>query len=102
LQEKVSKEWMDLLADIKAAIAKGLKPESAEGQALADRWDKLIEGFTGGHAGIREGVGKVWANAGKLPGEMQRNMQPFKEAINSEVTNYIAKAKAAKVKAQNK
>jgi DNA-binding transcriptional MerR regulator len=97
LQERVSQEWMNLLAEIKAAMAKGLKPESAEAQALADRWDKLIEGFTGGHAGIREGVGRVWANADKLPAEVQGNMQPFKDAMNSEVTDYIAKVKKAKV-----
>ena len=96
LQEKISKEWGRLLADVKAAIGNGLKPETAEGKKLADRWDKLVEGFTGGHTGIFEGVRKVWANAEKLPVEMQRNMQPFKDAMDPEVTAFIAKATAAK------
>jgi DNA-binding transcriptional MerR regulator len=99
LQEKVSKDWMKLLADIKAANTKGVKPESAEGQALADRWGKLVEGFTGGHAGAREGVRKVWENAEKLPTEVQRNMQPFKDVMSLEVTGFMAKARAAKKRA---
>jgi DNA-binding transcriptional MerR regulator len=97
LQEKVSKEWAKLFADVKAAIGSGLKPETTEGKMLADRWDKLLEGFTGGHTGILEGAGKVWANADKLPAETQRNMQPFKEAMNPEVTAFIAKARTAKI-----
>jgi hypothetical protein len=90
---------MKLLADIKAANTKGVKPESAEGQALADCWDKLVEGFTGGHAGVRDGARKVWANAERLPTEVQRNMQPFKDAMSPEVTGFMARVRAAKTKA---
>lgn len=96
LQEKASKEWTSLLAEVKAAIAKDLKPESPQCRALAERWDKLIEGFTGGNAGILQGVEKIWANVEGLPAEMQRNMQPFKHAMDKEVTDFIAKARAAK------
>ncbi|HUA66738.1 MAG TPA: MerR family transcriptional regulator [Alphaproteobacteria bacterium] len=97
LQKKVSREWTKLLADMKEAIANGLKPESPEGQILAGRWNKLLEGFTGGHAGIHEGVGKMWANVDNLPAEIQRNMEPFKDAMNPEITAFIARAKAVGV-----
>ena len=35
-QVKVSKDWLTLIADIKAASAKGVKPESTEGQVLVE------------------------------------------------------------------
>ena len=97
-QVKVSKDWLTLIADIKAASAKGVKPESTEGQVLVDRWDKLVEGFTGGHTGVQDGARKVWANAEQLPAEVQRSMQLFKDAMSSEVTAFMAKAKAARTK----
>ena len=45
-QERWSKEWSDLFRDVEAAL--GEDPASAKAQALAARWKKLVEGFTGG------------------------------------------------------
>ena len=98
MQKKVSKDWMDLFADVKAASAKGVKPESAEGLALAGRWDKLVAGFTGGNASIEDGLKKVWVNSDQLPAEQQKHMQPFKEAMSADVCGFIEKARAAKGK----
>jgi DNA-binding transcriptional MerR regulator len=94
LQEKISKDWMGLFCDIKDAIAKGVKPKSSEGRALAERWDKLIEGFTGGHATVQAGVQEVWCNFDKLPAEAKQKMQPFKNAIDDGVKAFYAEAKA--------
>lgn len=94
MQERVSKDWMELFHDIKAAIARGLDPKSSEGQILASRWDKLVESFTGGHASVREGAEKVWKDYKNLPPQVKRNMQPFQEAMNDEVKAFYAKAKA--------
>lgn len=102
LQEKTSRDWTKLFADIKAASANGVKPESAEAQALADRWDKLVEGFTGGHAGVQAGLKKVWANADKLPEETQRSMQPFKDMMDAGACSFIAKVRAARKNPQEK
>jgi DNA-binding transcriptional MerR regulator len=96
LQEKVSGDWRQLFDDIKAAIAKNVSPGSTEGQMLAARWDKLVEAFTGGHGGIRQGVKRVWANYQKLPAANQKNMQPFKDAMSPEVTSFYAAAKEAR------
>src|SRR5437773_2381173 len=60
LQARVEKEWMTLFKDVESAVAEGVRPESDRGQSLAGRWAKLVEGFTGSHAAIEEGVRKVW------------------------------------------
>jgi hypothetical protein len=51
---------IQLFKDVRSAVAEGVKPESRRGQARAERWTKLVEGFTGRHAAIEEGVKKVW------------------------------------------
>lgn len=94
LQEKVSQEWTKLFADIKTAIATGMNPESAQAQALAARWDKLVEGFTGGNADVQNGLGKVWGNFEKLPPEPRQNAQPFKDAMSGEVCDFMARVRA--------
>ena len=95
LQEKVSKDWSQLFDDIKAALAAGVAPESKEGRALAARWDKLVEGFTGGNPGVLAGVKKVWGDFENLPAEKKEQMQSFKNAMNPEVCAFYAKARAA-------
>src|SRR6059036_3661988 len=52
--------------------------EQPAAQALADRHAKLIEGFTGGHAAIAEGLGKLWADQSNWPEEMKKQVfEPF-------------------------
>lgn len=98
LQEKVSQEWMKLFAEIKTAIAAGVKPQSAEAQALAGRWDKLVEGFTGGSADVQKGLNKVWTNFEKMPPEMRQHAQPFKNAMSGEVCKFMEQVRAAKLR----
>ena len=71
-----------------------MSTENRDGQALAARWDKLVEAFTGGHEGLRDGAQKVWGDFANLPAGQQKEMQPFKDAMSSEVTEFYAKAKA--------
>lgn len=96
LQQRVEREWLELFADIKAALAENVKPESARGKALAGRHTKLIEAFTGGHAPLEEGARKVWQDFDNLPAANQDLMRPFKDAINPEINAFIEKAKAAR------
>src|SRR5436190_7746591 len=46
LQERVTRQWTELTADIESAIARGDDTKSASGQALAARWSELLAGFT--------------------------------------------------------
>ena len=62
LQKKAEQDWTALIKDIESAAAEGVDPASPRAQALAERQAKLIEGFTGGHKAIEEGLGKLWAD----------------------------------------
>ena len=85
LQERVTKDWNDLTADIEAAIAAGVKPADERAQTLAARWNALIEEFTGGDAEIREGLNKMYAD--------EKNWQTaWKKPFSDEVQNFISAA----------
>jgi len=80
LQKEVEEKWTALLQDIEAATASGMDPASAPAQALAGRQAELIEGFTGGHAAIAEGLGKLWADQSNWPEAMKKQIfEPFAE-----------------------
>lgn len=85
LQERVSREWAELFRDIEAAL--GSAPASAKAQALATRWRKLVEGFTGGDAEIQKGLNAMYADQANWPAERK---QAF--GIRPEIQEFIRKA----------
>ena len=88
LQAKVSRQWSELFADIEAAL--GEDPAGPKAQALAARWRKLLEGFTGGDPEIQRGLNKMWADQDNWP-DPQRSYQ-----IKPEIQEFIMKAMRAK------
>jgi DNA-binding transcriptional MerR regulator len=91
LQERVSRQWMDLIAEVEAHV--GEDPASPKAQELARRWKELVEAFTGGDREVTEGVGKLWADRANWPAQAQQWAQPFK--ITREMWEFISKAMAA-------
>ena len=89
-QERWSKEWSDLFVDVEAAL--GEDPGGARAQALAARWRKLVEGFTGGDPQINAGLSKMYQDRPNWPANMQQKIQPFS---NKKVWDFIQKAFAA-------
>ena len=85
LQERVSKQWAELFADIEASL--GEDPAGPNAQALAARWKKLIEGFTGGDPAIQKGLNKMWSDRSNWPAGPQQNFQ-----IRPEIQEFIMKA----------
>jgi DNA-binding transcriptional MerR regulator len=80
LQKEVEEKWTALIKDVEAATASGMDPASPAAQALVERQAKLIEGFTGGHAAIQEGLGKLWADQENWPDQMKKQVfEPFAE-----------------------
>lgn len=75
LQERVSREWTELFRDVETAL--GEDPRGAKAQALADRWMKLVEEFTGGDPGITAGVGNLYRDRPNWPDQFQQQMAPF-------------------------
>jgi DNA-binding transcriptional MerR regulator len=87
LQERVSRQWKELIADVEAAL--GEDPAGERAQALAARWKKLVDGFTGGDPEIAAGLRKLYADQANWPGEFKQQMGPF---LKKEVWEFIGKA----------
>jgi len=96
LQERVYREWQDLFRDVEAAL--GEDPAGEKGQALAARWKKLVEGFTGGDPQITAGLGKMYQDRANWPPTMQQRMQSFN---NKAVWEFIQRAFASGKPANN-
>ena len=86
-QERWTKEWTDLFRDVEDAL--GEDPASPRAQALASRWKKLVEGFTGGDPQITAGLSKMYQDRPNWPANMQLRTQPFS---NNQVWDFIQKA----------
>jgi MerR family transcriptional regulator, thiopeptide resistance regulator len=89
LQERVTKEWTTLLADVEAAL--GEDPASPRAQALAARWRTLVEGFTGGDPEIQNGLNRMWADKENWPRQERERF-----TIKPEIQEFITKAMQAK------
>jgi MerR family transcriptional regulator, thiopeptide resistance regulator len=77
-QENSAKDWAALYADIQASL--GEDPAGPIGQALAARWMKLIEDFTGGDPDILEGLTAMMADRVNWPAEARAASQGTAEA----------------------
>jgi len=83
---KAQQGWTDLIAEVKVEKDKGTPPEDPVMQALAGRWQAMIEGFTGGDSGIRENLGKLWEGE-----DMSHST-----GIDTDLMGYVAQALAAR------
>lgn len=85
LQERVSRDWAELVADIETAMADGVKPEDPRARLLADRWRALVTEFTGGDREIQTGLNKMYAD--------EKNWQTeWKKPFSGDVQNFITEA----------
>jgi DNA-binding transcriptional MerR regulator len=89
LQAEATRAWTELFRDVEAALAED--PKSEKAQALAARWKKLVEGFTGGDPEISRGLGQVWADRQNWTPSMKEQSAPF---TNPKVWEFIRKASA--------
>jgi DNA-binding transcriptional MerR regulator len=87
LQEQATKAWTDLFRDVEASL--GEDPASEKAQALAARWKKLVEAFTGGDLDISAGVKKAWADRHHWPDTLQQKTESFS---NQRIWEFIGKA----------
>ncbi len=72
LQAKVEQDWKTLIHDVETAIAGKTDPAGPEAKALAQRWSELVRGFTGGDAGVQQGLNKLYADQGNWPQSFTR------------------------------
>lgn len=65
--QKANKDWAELHADIEASL--GEDPAGPKGQALAERWKKLVDDFTGGDPEILDGLKRMMADRANWPAD---------------------------------
>ncbi|HEY8563726.1 MAG TPA: MerR family transcriptional regulator [Pyrinomonadaceae bacterium] len=90
LQERVTRDWNELVRDIEAAIADGVAPSDERARALAARWNGLIEEFTGGDREIQAGLNKMYADEASW-----RDKVSWKKPYGDEVQNFMLEAMKA-------
>ena len=61
---RAEQEWADLIAEAEELRAGGAEPTDPRVQAIAARWQELIEQFTGGDPGIRDSLKRLYATEG--------------------------------------
>jgi MerR family transcriptional regulator, thiopeptide resistance regulator len=86
----VEAEWPQLIEKVRAEMDKGTDPSDDRVQALAKRWEELVNEFTGGDPGIERAVTRLYEDN---PPELAQLVDPR----IGEYMEYISRAlKAAK------
>jgi DNA-binding transcriptional MerR regulator len=83
--EQAERDWPALIKEVEASL--GEDPGGEEVQALAQRWVKLVEGFTGGDPEIQKGLNKMYADKQNWP-------STFPKPYSDEVQAFMQKALA--------
>lgn len=86
--EQAQRDWVDLIKEVEAAVGEDLA--SPKVQALAARWRKLIEGFTGGNREVQAGLNKLHADQANWPASIKK---PYSDAAGALMCQAIALAK---------
>jgi DNA-binding transcriptional MerR regulator len=81
---RAEQEWAALIAEAETERAKGTGPSDPRAQAIAARWQELIERFTGGDARIRDSLERMYESQG--PERASRGM------VSAELLAWIAEA----------
>jgi DNA-binding transcriptional MerR regulator len=95
LQAKVTQDWKELLRDVEAALGRGEDPAGPRGRELAERWSKLVGGFTGGDPEVQQGLNRMYADQSNWPSSAQNFFTDLPQLFNPEVQSFIQKAMAA-------
>lgn len=91
VHERAQREWAALIKEVEEAARAGVDPASERAQALAARWSKLIEEFTGGNPAIAESLRRLYADQANWPATFQK---PYSDESGA----FICKAVAARKK----
>jgi DNA-binding transcriptional MerR regulator len=86
-----TRKWQALFKDVEASLHED--PAGPAAQALVDRWQALINEFTGGSAAIAAGLGRAWNDRENWAAPMQKVSQPFGDP---RIWEFIRKASAAR------
>lgn len=74
------RDWAALIAEVEEAAANAEDPHGSHAATLTRRWNALIEQFTGGDAGVRQGLNRLWSDTAQWPAHVRR---PVSDAANA-------------------
>ena len=80
------RQWRELIAEVEEA-ALSEDPSSPRARSLAERWQKLIQGFTQNDPEIKAGLSKLYADKKSWPAD-------FKKPYSDRAGEFICKAQA--------
>jgi DNA-binding transcriptional MerR regulator len=79
----VQEEWPRLIASVREEMERGTDPKDPKVQALAKRWQELIEMFTGGDAGITQSLANFYRGEPQFAAD---------QGLGGAVSDYVKKA----------
>ncbi|HEY7873845.1 MAG TPA: MerR family transcriptional regulator [Actinomycetota bacterium] len=82
--KQAEQEWTDLIAAVEAERARGTDPTDERVQALARRWQGLIEQFTGGDPSIFQSLTAMYESEGVEAAS--------RGAVSSDLMEYVGRA----------
>lgn len=85
--ERAQRDWAELMAEFEAERARGTDPGDPRVRSLAERWEALIEEFTGGDPGIRASLERLYDEQG--PEAASRGL------VSPELMEYVRRATAS-------
>ena len=85
---KAEDDWTQLIAEVEAERENGTDPADPRVQALMDRWQALIQAFTGGDPGITASLKRMYDEQG---GE-----RASRGAMSAGLQEYVGRAMAAR------
>ncbi len=85
--ERGQRDWTVLIAEVEAAVEKGIEPSSADARALAQRWRGLVAQFTQGDAEISRGLNRMWSDSVHWPKDFKRPWSDPADAFIKEAMN---------------
>jgi DNA-binding transcriptional MerR regulator len=80
---EVEREWPELIRQVREEMEKGTPPHDEAVRKLARRWKELVEMFTGGDAGIRQSLQRMYEENPDFGAQM---------GLDREIFAYIGKA----------
>ena len=81
---RAQQEWADLIAEARSLKEAEANPRDPRAQAVAHRWNELIESFTGGDAGMAASLQKLYETEG--PEKASRGM------LDAELVAWVSQA----------
>lgn len=72
------RDWAVLIKEVEGSL--GEDPSSPKVQALAERWQKLIQSFTAGNEQVAEGLKKLYADQKNWPSTFKK---PYSDEVGS-------------------